>query len=120
MYEITGKLRDRFVQASVLLYMLDPVRGEPSTHGLDHDLHEITTPQERLVKKKFLDSFALLCAIEKDGASVSAACMEEGAPEGTVIRVASNAGVHQNTLLQMRCIVDILNAVAGTSKFFQR
>jgi hypothetical protein len=116
MLEITGKLRDRFIQAAVLLCIIDPVRGDSSTHGLDHDIHEIETPQERLLKKKFLDSFALLCAIRKDGASVSAACMEEGAPEGTVIRIASNAGVNQNTLSQLRCIVDVLNEVAGTGK----
>lgn len=73
---ITGNVGDRFIQAAVLLHMLDPVRGEPTAHGLDQDPHEIETPRERLLKRKFLDSFALLCAIKKDDDSVSAACME--------------------------------------------
>lgn len=113
---ITGKVRTRFIQAAVLLYMLDPVRGESTIHGLDQDPHEIETPRERLLKRKFLDSFALLCAVRKDCDSVSAACMEEGAPQGTIIRVASNAGVGQSTLSQLRQILGFLNSAAGAGK----
>lgn len=112
MFPITGKLRERFVQASVLLYMIDPVRGEPTTHSLDHDLQEAEAPRERLLKRKFLDSFALLCALEKNASSVSAACIEEGAPQGTVVRVASNGGVSESTLVRLREILDLLNSVA--------
>lgn len=117
MLPITGNLRKRFVQATGLLHMLDPVRGEPTTHGLDQDPHEIEAPRERLLKRKFLDSFALVCSIEKDGDSVSAACMEEGAPQGTIIRVASNAGVRQTTLIQLQQILDLLNKVAGAGTY---
>ncbi|KMP10261.1 hypothetical protein CIRG_09942 [Coccidioides immitis RMSCC 2394] len=76
---ITGRLRNRFLEAATLLHALDPVRGEPTTHGLEIDgaLQE----RERFLKRKFLDSFALLCAPSKGGDSVSAACMEEGQPE---------------------------------------
>lgn len=116
MFPITGKLRDRFVQAAVLLHLFDPVRGEPTIHGLDQDPHEVEAPRERLLKRKFLDSFALLCAIEKDGNSVSATCMEEGAPHGTIIRVASNAGVHEKTLTQLRQILGLLNGVADSGR----
>ena len=33
--EIISNVRDRFIWVTVLLYMLDPVRGEPTVHGLD-------------------------------------------------------------------------------------
>jgi hypothetical protein len=99
---ITGNLRNRFIQAAVLLYKLDPVRGEPTAaYGLDQDLQEIESLRERLLKRKFLDSFALVCATRKDGDSVSAACMEDGRPEGTIIRIASNSGVSETTLSQL-------------------
>ena len=109
--ELTGNVRNRFVQAAVLLRMLDPVRGEATAHGLDQDSHEIITSRERLLKRKFLNSFALICAIKKDGDSTSAACMEEGGPQGTIIRIASNAGVGKKTLSEVRELVAVLNSV---------
>ena len=77
---ITGHARDRFIQAAVLLHALNPVRGEPTGYGLDQDPYDIETPRERLLKRKFLDFFALLCATKKDGDTMSAACIEEGLP----------------------------------------
>jgi hypothetical protein len=110
--EITGNVRNRFIQAAALLRLLDPVRGEPTAYGLDQDLHNVQSPRERLLKRKFLDSFALICAIRKDGDTVSAACLEEGGPEGTVVRIASNAGVSENTLSHLRDILALLNSIA--------
>ncbi|KAE8441083.1 hypothetical protein EG329_005878 [Mollisiaceae sp. DMI_Dod_QoI] len=110
--EMLGSTRDRLIQASVLLHLLDPVRGEPTAYGLDQNPHEIEAPRDRLLKRKFLDSFALVCATKRDGDSVSAACMEEGRPEGTVIRIASNCGVSDATLLQLREIVGDMSGVA--------
>ncbi|KAL2007242.1 hypothetical protein VTN00DRAFT_8680 [Thermoascus crustaceus] len=111
--EITGNLRDRFVQAAVLLQTLGPVH-EVSTelHTLDQDFsqYEIGADHENFLKQRFLDSFALICATEKDGARVSAACLEEGSPEGTIIRVASNGGVTEHTLRELRDLVDVLNS----------
>jgi hypothetical protein len=116
-FEITGNVRNRFIQAAVLLHRLDPVRGEPTAHGLDQDPLEIEPQRERLLKRKFLDSFALICATKKGGDSVSAACMEEGLPQGTTIRIASNSGVGEQTLTQLRQIVNILNTVASGGRF---
>ena len=110
---ITGNARIRFIQAAVLLHMLDPVRGESTVHPLDQDAHEIERPRERLLKRKFLDSFALVCATRKGGDSVSATCMEEGAPQGTIIRIASNSGVKETTLCELRKLIDTLNTVAS-------
>jgi hypothetical protein len=110
---ITGNARNRLVQAAVLLHMLDPVRGEPTVYGLDQDPHDIESPRERLLKRKFLDSFALVCATKRGGDSVSAACMEEGMPEGTVIRIASNCGVSGTTLSRLREVVDIMGGIAS-------
>ncbi|KAF2455499.1 hypothetical protein BDY21DRAFT_289205 [Lineolata rhizophorae] len=126
---ITGTVRDRFVEVSALLYQLDPVRGEPTAHDLDQELtHESGMLKERLLKRKFLNSFALICATKKDGPSVSAACLEEGFPDGTVVRIASNSGVCDTVLLQLQQIVTILNQVAdrvlhpsaGVADVFQR
>ena len=111
--ELTGNVRNRFVQAAVPLRMLDPIRGDPTVHGLDEDLHEIRTPRERLLKRKFFDSFALICAIKRDGDSVSAACMEEGTPQGTVIRVTSNSGVGERTLSQLQELVAVLDSIGS-------
>lgn len=114
--EVTGNVRNRFVQAAVLLRMLDPVRGEATVYGLDRDSYEMKTPRERLLKRKFIDSFALICAIKKDGDSVSAACMEEGAPQGTIIRVASNSGVRGKTLSELQELVAVLNSIDSRGK----
>ena len=111
--QIQGKLRERFLQDTILLYMLDPVRGEPSAYSLDHDLFELEGHRERWLKRKFLDSIALICAVKKDGDHVSAACLEESVPAGTVLRIASNSGVSQRTLDQLRELIDILNDVAS-------
>jgi len=113
---ITGNVRNRFIQAAVLLYILDPVRGEPTAYGLDQDPHEIESPRERLLKRKFLDSFALVCATKRDGDSVSAACMEEGRPEGTVIRIASNCGVSETTLSRLRELIEVLSGIASRGR----
>ncbi|KAH6680526.1 hypothetical protein B0J14DRAFT_531823 [Halenospora varia] len=110
--EITGNVRDRFIQAAALLRLLDPVRGEPTAYGLDQESHDGQAPRERLLKRKFLDSFALICATRKDGDTVSAACLEEGGPEGTVVRIASNAGVSEDTLSYLRDILGILSSIA--------
>lgn len=109
--ELTVNVRNRFVQAAVLLRMLDPVRGEATAHDLDQDIYKMTTPRERLLKRKFLDSFPLICAVRKDGESVSGVCMEEGAPQGTIIRIASNAGVGEKTLREVRVLVAVLNTI---------
>jgi hypothetical protein len=94
-------------------HLLDPVRGEPAAYGLDRDPNEIELQRERQLKRKFLDSFALISATKKDGDTVSAASIEEGLPEGTVVRVASNHGVKNTTLRGLRDLVAILNGVAS-------
>ena len=49
---ITGHVRSRFIEAAVLLQLLDPVRGEPSAHGLDQDSHESGTQRGALLKHR--------------------------------------------------------------------
>ena len=109
--ELTVNVRNRFVQAAILLRMLDPVRGEATAHDLDQDIHEMTTPRERLLKRKFLNSFALICAVRKDGESVSAICMKEGASQETIIRIVSNAGISEKILRKVRELVTVLNII---------
>lgn len=109
---ITGLVLKRFVQAGTLLWLLDPVRGEPTVHSLDRypsDSHHEAAERQ---SSKFLDSISLICATRKDGDTVSAATMEEGAPEGTIIRIASNAGLPENTLRLVKEIMEMLNGIA--------
>ena len=116
---ITGNLRKRFVEISVLLSLLDPVRGEPTAHDLTQNLpNSDGISRESFLKRKFLDSFALICATKKDGPSVSAVCLEEGLLGGTVIRVASNAGVRDSVLFQLQEIMDILNQIGSSGRPF--
>jgi hypothetical protein len=110
---ITGRFQRRFIESATLLFLLDHVRGEPSTYGLDQDPNEVGTCRERFLKRKFLDSFALICAIEKGGDSVSAACLEENDPEGTIVRIASNSGVSRDTMSQLQEIAKVLNDIAA-------
>ncbi|KAK7446456.1 hypothetical protein Landi51_07403 [Colletotrichum acutatum] len=110
--EITGNLQKRFVQDAVLLHKLDPVRGSPTAYGLDRHPHDAGVSREEFLKRKFLDSFALLASIHKDGDRVSAATLEVGAPEGSVIRIASNAGVSASTLIHLEEVMEILHDVS--------
>lgn len=75
--------------------------------------NKIEPQRERQLKHKFLDSFALISATKKDGDTVSATSFEEGLPEGTVVRVASNHGVKDSTLRGLRDLVATLNGVAS-------
>ncbi|KAF4480478.1 hypothetical protein CGGC5_v011024 [Colletotrichum fructicola Nara gc5] len=111
--EIAGKVQKRFVQDAVLLYKLDPVRGSPTTYGLDRHPHDADGSREVLLKRKFLDSIALLASTHKNAARVSAATLEIGAPEGTVVRIASNAGVCDTTLLLLRDLISDLHDVSN-------
>jgi hypothetical protein len=93
--------------------MLDPVRGEASIHSVDEDPTTTELTREQFLKRKFLDSFALICAVRKGGDSVSAACIEEGGSQGTIVRIASNTGVSERTLVMLRAIIDQLNIIAS-------
>jgi hypothetical protein len=73
---LTENLQMRLLETVLLLRALDGVRGVPIAHGLD--LKECSgIYRTYLLKRKFLDSFALVCASHKGGDSVSVACMEE-------------------------------------------
>src|SRR5258708_39522451 len=96
--EVPEKIRHRFIHAAILLSMLDPVRDEASTQSLDDDPAKPVPTREQFLKRKSLDSFALICAVQKEGDSVSAACMEDGERQGTIVRVASSAGVSDRKL----------------------
>jgi hypothetical protein len=114
--EITGKLQKRFIGDAVLLHLLDPVRGSPTAYGLDHHPHDTDVSREILLKRKFLDSVALLASTHKDGDRVSAAAIEEGVPEGTTVRIASNAGVCDSMLSCLQGLVSDLNNVSATGE----
>lgn len=114
--EITGNLQKRFVQDAVLLYKLDPVRGSPTAYGLDRHPHDAVVSREEFLKRKFLDSFALLASTHKDGDRVSAATLEVGAPEGSVIRIASNAGVSASTLIHLEGVMETLHEISAMGK----
>ena len=111
--EITDNLRSRFIQAAVLLRMLNSVRDDFTIHDLDQDSHNIDMSRERLLKRKFLDFFALICATKKNDDSVSATCMKEGASQETVLRIVSNSEVGERILSQLRELVNTLNSIGS-------
>lgn len=107
-----GKAHKRFVIVSTLLSLIDPVRGEPTTHSLDRHPHDDLRRLEQL-QKKFLDSFALICSTSRVGAdTASAVCMEQGRPGGTVLRVARNCGVPCELVSKLQEVLNDLTAVA--------
>lgn len=95
-----------------------PLGGQGyDTNSLDQDFQDVITPRERLLKRKFPDSFALICAIKRDGDTVSAACLEEGAPEGIIVRIASNSEVSETSLSQLQTLRNVLNNIARGGEF---
>ncbi len=96
--KLIDNVRNRFIQVVVLLRMLDFVREKFTIHDLNKDSHEIRTSKERLLKRKFLNSFALICVIKRDDDSVSTTCMKKDASQETIIRVANNFEVSKRIL----------------------
>ncbi|OHE92064.1 hypothetical protein CORC01_12645 [Colletotrichum orchidophilum] len=114
--KIPGKAHKRFVMIATLLYLIDPVRGEPTTYGLDkHPLDDSWRYDQP--QKKFLDSFALICSTSGvGGETASAVCLEQGHPSGTVLRLARNFGVSEMLKDQLHDILNDLTAVAEKEK----
>ena len=56
---ITGNTQNRFIQAAVLLHLLDPVRGEPTAYGLDRDPNEIE-PQRLVITSDWRADITLI------------------------------------------------------------
>lgn len=109
---VKGESHKRFVMVTTLLSLIDPVRGEPTTHSLDKHPHDDVGRYEQLLKK-FLDSFALICSTSRQGAdTASAVCLEQGRPGGTILRLARNSGVSQDLIDQLQEILNDLTAIA--------
>jgi len=110
---LTGDAHKRFVIVTSLLYLIDPVRGEPTAHSLDRHPHDSNWRLENL-QKKFLDSFALICSTSRTGGkTASAVCLEQGHPAGNVLRLARNLGVPQDLVSQLQQVLNDLSAVAA-------
>lgn len=110
---LSGQSHKRFVIVSTLLHLIDPVRGEPTTHSLDRHPHDDSWKRDQL-QKKFLDSFALISSTSRIGGdTASAVCLEQGHPGGTVLRLARNLGISDEHLVsQLQEVLDDLTAVA--------
>ncbi|KAK1982067.1 hypothetical protein LZ30DRAFT_749598 [Colletotrichum cereale] len=113
---VSGEAHKRFVIVTTLLNLIDPVRGEPTTHSLDRHPHDDSWKHEQL-QKKFLDSFALISSTSRIGGdTASAVCLEQGHPSGTVLRLARNLGVSDDLIGSLKEILDDLTAVALREK----
>lgn len=113
---LTGNAQKRFVQITTLLSLIDPVRGEPIAHSLDRHPHDDKQTRDRL-RKKFLDSFALICSTSRQGGeTASAVCLENPHPSGTIIRLARNLGVPEGLTVSLQAILDDLAAVASRGR----
>lgn len=91
--------------------MLNSVRDDLTIHGLNQDSHNINISRERLLKRKFLDFFALICVTKKNDDSVSATYIKEDASQETALRIVSNFEVSERILSQLRELVNTLNNI---------
>lgn len=115
-----GEAHKRFVVVSTLLSLIDPVRGESTTHSLDRHPHDDSWRQEQL-QKKFLDSFALISSTSRIGGdTASAVCLEQGHPSGNILRIARNCGVPEELVDKLQEVLDDLTAVALKGNLPQR
>lgn len=110
---VSGQAHRRFVVVSTLLHLIDPVRGEPTTHSLDRHPHDDSWKHDQL-QKKFLDSFALISSTSRTGGdTASAVCLEQGHPSGTILRIARNLGISDEHLVsRLQEVLGDLTAVA--------
>ena len=108
-----SEARKHLVINSALLSLIDPVRGEPTKCPLEvHPDAEFLRNSQ--LKERFLDSFALICSTSSLGKeTASAVCMEQKKPSGTMLRVARNRGLLQQTLSGLERVLQILIAAAN-------
>jgi len=115
--EIGKKDLKRFVVQSALLWLIDPVRGEPTRTLLDENPEGDTSSGPRL-KQKFLDSFALICSTSSSGAeTASAVCLEQDVPAGAILRVARNRGLAPKDRTGLESVLQILQETARNSVY---
>jgi OTT_1508-like deaminase len=115
--QIGGADLKRFVVQSVLLSLIDPVRGKPTRTSLDENPDGDISGGQKL-KQKFLDSFALICSTSSSGAeTASAVCLEQHAPAGAILRVARNGGLTPKDLTGLEKVLQILQVVARKSTY---
>lgn len=118
-HSLTGQAHKRFVIVTSLLYLIDHVRGEPTVHSLDTHPHDSSFRLEKL-QKKFLDSFAVICSTSRvGGETASAVCLEQGHPNGNVLRLARNLGVPNDLIDQLQQVLYDLTAVAAKGEHSQ-
>jgi hypothetical protein len=99
----------RFVLNSILLSLIEPVRGEPTVYSLDRHPHDDARGNPIA---KFLDSFALICSTRSGKETVSAVCIEQGGPTGTILRLARNTSTSEELLLRFQAVLDDLTLIA--------
>ncbi|KAI5464413.1 hypothetical protein BGZ63DRAFT_377623 [Mariannaea sp. PMI_226] len=101
---------------SVLLNLIDPVRGKPTKGHLEGNPDDNTFISHQL-KERFLDSFALICSTASSGKeTASAVCIEQNQQSGTILRVARNRGLSQQDLGILKRVLQILVATAKGEK----
>lgn len=115
---IGGADLKRFVIQSALLSLIDPVRGEPTRASLDENPNGdiLGGPQ---LKRRFLDSFALICSTSSSGAETASAVCLENAPAGSILRVARNRGLTHGDLIGLEKVLQKLQVVAEKGASFK-
>ncbi|KAH6699451.1 hypothetical protein EV126DRAFT_423850 [Verticillium dahliae] len=113
---LLGDAHRRFVIVTTLLSLIDPVRGEPTVHSLDSHPHDGSWKHDQLLKKA-LDSFALICSTSRNGReTASAVCLEQGRPNGSILRLARNLGASEGLISQLHDLLRDLTLVAFKEK----
>lgn len=108
-----------FFQAIFLFRMLDSICEKLTIHDLNKDLHEIRTSRECLLKRKFLDSFALICVIKRNDDSVLTTYMKKNASQETIIWIANNFEISERILSQLRELIAMLNNIESENTLAQ-
>ena len=115
----------KFVINSTLLMKIDPSRGEPTRGQFNDGLGlgpdpELDSLGVGKLRRKFLDSFALICSTSKKGAeTASAVCLEQAqAGSSSILRVARNHGLSSRDLSGLENVLGELQAVLQTGESY--
>ncbi|KAF8535704.1 hypothetical protein BDD12DRAFT_854287 [Trichophaea hybrida] len=105
---INPKQHRRFYGAVLLLYALDPVRGDRRSRAKVSDPDELSPD---VLLDKFLDSVAYACDRKKGGETVTAAALQKD-PGGPILLLGSNSQIQKETIENLEEILEQLKTIS--------
>lgn len=104
--EIAGNVRNHFIQAAVLLRMLNPVAASPPCTVL-MKTYESRTPRDRLLNGSSLTLLPSFAPLKRTAKAYRRRGWKKASRKG----LASNFGIGERTLGQLRELVGPLNII---------